>query len=83
MKKLDWFHYFLIGVVLVLIFYTWISPYHYERWVGGQLVRVNRFTGSTERLTVTGWQPMVQAVADIFKELTAEEKNKSDQKNTK
>jgi hypothetical protein len=57
MKKLDWLHWALIGIVAWLGFTVWIEPYRYLK-LGRSPVRVNRISGETWQLTYQGWKPM-------------------------
>lgn len=63
-KKLDWLHWVLIGIVVWLGFTLWIEPYRYLK-LGQFPVRVNRISGATERLFGNGWKPMVDQTPKI------------------
>lgn len=72
MKKLDWLHLVLIGIVAWLGFIVWIEPYRYLK-LGQSPVRVSRITGATEKLYLEGWQLMVAAKKQTFRELRPDE----------
>ena len=57
-KRLDWLHWPLLMVVLLQGFYLWFNPYIYQSWQNGHLVRISRFTGEAERLTIYGWRTL-------------------------
>ncbi len=57
-KKLDWLHYVLLVIVLILGFFLWLTPYQYHRGISGYLVRTHRLSGKAELLTFNGWRPM-------------------------
>src|SRR5262245_22471011 len=57
-RRLDWLHWPLLMVVLLQGFYLWFNPYIYQSWQNGHLVRISRFTGEAERLTIYGWRTL-------------------------
>jgi len=63
--KLDRLHWLLIVLLLATAVFVWFTPYRYERWQSGGLVRINRITGDTDILLRTGWRPMVAAKTPI------------------
>ena len=62
MKRLDYLHLSLLAVITALIARVVFTPYQYHR-LGVVLVRVNRITGDSERLTGMGWKEMAQRPA--------------------
>ena len=61
-------------VIVLILFFVWPTLYRYEHAFQGKLlVRINRFTGDAERLTVSGWYKMERP-----KPLTDDESNKMD-----
>jgi hypothetical protein len=62
----NWFRWaaLVIATAMVVLFavFIWPTRYRYEHWApgGGRSypVRINRFTGTAERLQPNGWQPM-------------------------
>ncbi len=52
---LNWPRVLAVAGALIFALFIWPTPYsHYKS--GSTNYRVNRFTGSTERLTGAGWQ---------------------------
>lgn len=52
----------LAAIVVALAFFVWPTPYRYDRIVWREKdqlpVRINRFTGTAEMLSIYGWKPM-------------------------
>ena len=48
---------FVATVLLLLLFAGYVWPTRYEHYKAGSVnIRVNRFNGATDKLTVAGWQ---------------------------
>jgi hypothetical protein len=58
-----------LGSVLTALLFFWPTPYRYE---SGGLVRINRFTGYTEKAAGEGWIPAQGAVEPVRDQLTPE-----------
>ena len=58
MKRFDALHWSLFVVIGVLLGAFFVTPYRYEHWANGQIVRIHRATGDAERLTAGGWIEM-------------------------
>lgn len=58
-----------IGSVLVALILFWPTPYRYEN---GGLIRINRFTGYTEKAAGEGWAPAQSKVEPARDQLTLE-----------
>jgi hypothetical protein len=50
----------VIGAIILLFFMyaVWPTPYFYKPWVNKGLVRINRITGTADRLTTGGWEKL-------------------------
>jgi hypothetical protein len=59
MKHLDWLHWTLIILIIVMTSFFVATPYQYFIvGSGNTLVRVHRISGETERLSGDGWKRM-------------------------
>ena len=54
MKRPDLAHWIMLAIILILGFYLWLTPYHYEKGAT-TVVRINRFTGEADILKIDGW----------------------------
>jgi hypothetical protein len=57
MKRLDWFHWTLIAILLLVIALGILTPYKYEK-MGQRIVRINRLNSEADMLTLSGWRPL-------------------------
>jgi len=48
----------LVMLLLLLGWFVWPTPYIYQSWVGGLLVRIHRLSGGVDVLRGDGWQAM-------------------------
>lgn len=55
--KLDFLHWALIGVIVVLV--IWLNLWDYHSVNDQVFIRINRVTGTTERYHSNGWTEVV------------------------
>jgi hypothetical protein len=53
---LDRYRWIVTVSLLLLAWWVWLTPYHYERaFESNQLIRIDRITGESFALTTAGW----------------------------
>jgi hypothetical protein len=62
----NFLRYAIVTGIIAFGVFVWPTPFRYEHWHGGNLVRINRFTQSVDvlrdawiRLDGTGWRSKV------------------------
>ena len=56
MKRLDQLHWIMLVIILILSFYLFLSPYEYTKMGEYNIpIRINKFTGTVDRLGPKGW----------------------------
>jgi len=61
---MNWKQIATVGALLLCLLVLWMHRYEYVRQAEGVLIRSNKFTGSTERLVGTSWNPIGQPQDD-------------------